>query len=147
MNPLDSIESEVTELLIQRAQIDRKLAALDDAKKVLQQVYGKPLSPIPSVEQFVEATDIGITDSVRGAFRLNSSRSMTPAQVRDTVSSHGFDLSKYKNAMATIHQVISRLVDAGEVEGPFPQGNEKLYKWKEQKLAPAPTYVRGRLAE
>lgn len=130
MNPLESIENEIAELVVERVNIDRKLAVLKDAKKVLEQVYGQPLKPIPSIEQFVEAADVGITDAVRGAFRLNAIHNLTPLQVRDVMTVHGFNLSKYTNAMAVIHQVISRLLDAQEIEGPFQQGNEKTYKWK-----------------
>jgi hypothetical protein len=128
MNPLESIEFEIVELTRQKVEIERRLVALLNAKTLLEKVY-TPLTPIPTIEQFLEAADVGITDAVRGAFRLCAERKMTATQIRDIVASHGFGLEKYRNAMATIHQVISRLVESKEVDGPFPQGNEKVFQW------------------
>lgn len=111
--------------------IDQTIQMLENALVPLRQVYAQPPQVfIPdSVAQFVEASDVGITDAVRGAYRLNADRRLTATQVRNIVASHGFDLSKYDNAMANIHQVISRLKENKEIDGPFQQGNEKSYQW------------------
>lgn len=135
MNPLESIDVELKSLVADRAAIDRKITALEEAKKTLLQVY-EQLDPVPSVERFVEPTDVGMTDAVRGAFRLNADRLLTPVQIREIVESHGFfalrkaEKGDYRNALAAIHQVISRLLAGKEIEGPFPQGNEKVYRWR-----------------
>jgi hypothetical protein len=136
MNPLESIEAELKELRAQRVEIDQKLVALEDAQKLLSQVYGPPISAARLIEQFLEGSDVGITDAVRGAYRLNADRKLAASQIRDIIAESGFDLRKYKNAMATIHQVISRLIDAEEIEGPFQQGDEKVYKWREKAALP-----------
>jgi hypothetical protein len=139
MNPLETVELKLKELITQREQIEREIAGLEEAKKILTPIYTQPTA-IPSIEELVETADVGITDAVRRALRLNAHQKLTAVQVRDAMVSQGVDLSKYKNAMATIHQVLRRLVEAKQVapsmQGAFP-GPERVFQWIE-KQAPRP---------
>ena len=49
MNPLESIDIRLKDLLSQREGIDREVTGLQEARKVLVPIYGKPLEPIPSI--------------------------------------------------------------------------------------------------
>ena len=132
MNPLESIEVRIKDLVTKREEIDRELTGLQEAKKVLTPIYGQPLQSIPSIEAFIEARDVGITDAVRGALRLNYPNRLTATQIRDVVESHGFDLKKYRNAMATIHQVLKRLVEDSKQVDASVEGDEKFFQWIER---------------
>jgi hypothetical protein len=134
MNPLESVELRLKALIALREVIDREVKGLEDAKGILKPFYEVPeISSIPSIEEFVEAGKPGITDAVRAALRTNANRKLTATQVRDVMVSQGFDLGKdkYKNAMATIHEVLRRLIDAKQVT-PSTQDNERSFQWIEK---------------
>jgi len=143
MNPLESIELRLEELLLKRGEIDREINGLQEARKLLLPVYGQSFQPIPSIEAFIGAEDVGITDAVRGALRLNSTHKLSALQIRDIMEVHGFDVAKYTNSMATIHQVLQRLVKAGQIM--FFLGNPKTYQWIEKSL-PVPGSLGATLA-
>jgi len=139
MNPLDAVEVRLNALIALRELLNREIGGLQDAQKILKPLYEmREVASIPSIEEFVEASEIGITDSVRAALRNNAGRKLTAMQVRDVMVVGGFDLSKekYKNPMATIHQVIRRLVDSGQVRS-YPQGNDRVFQWAEKPTQPA----------
>jgi hypothetical protein len=129
MNPLDSIEVRLKEIARRRAELDQESGALEEAKKILLQTYKRPASAAPSVESLIEPGDVGMTDAVRGAYRLNPDRKLAAAQIYKVIEGHGFNVSRYENAMANIHQIIGRLKESAELDGPFVQGNEKAYQW------------------
>jgi hypothetical protein len=127
MNSRDSIESEIAELLRQKSELEVRIAALRKAKRVLEKADSL-LGATSSIAVLAEGRDVGITDAIRGAFRQNPERTLTPIEVRDIISSHGFDLAGYRNAMAAIHQVISRLASRDEIR--HTQGNGMPgYRW------------------
>lgn len=129
MNPLETLEFTLTELKRKRNDLDRSIIDLENSITTLRRVYVDEGRPVPTIAQLFQPADVGITDAVRGAFRLNADRRLTALQVRDVVASHGFDLSKYSNSMATIHQVIKRLLEGQELQF-FGNGNEKTaYQW------------------
>jgi hypothetical protein len=135
MNPLNVIDEKLRAITAKREELDREIKGLQEARKILLPLYepDEAAKSIPSIEEFIEGQDVGITDAVRGALRLNSVHRLTATQIRDIVGSHGFDLGKYANAMATIHQVIQRLVKAGQVI-PVTQGAEKMFQWIERSV-------------
>jgi hypothetical protein len=135
MNPLRDIEEKLKNRFAQRDALDREICDLQEAKRLLSPYFDAPVTT--AIETSFNPPDMGITDAVREAVRLSGSRMLTAIQIRDIVASRGFDLSKYNNAMATVHQIIKRLVDSEEIEGPLPRGNEKVFRWRGEREAPA----------
>ncbi len=125
---MDAIEDAIMDLTTERTRIDLKLRVLEEARKVLSAVY-EPLGTVPSVEQFIDATDVGITDAVRGAYRHNADRTLGAGDIAEIIKASGFNLAKYKNQMSVIHQVISRLVESGELTPMDLSSGEKAYQW------------------
>src|SRR4029077_9350813 len=80
-----------------------------------------------------EIQNLGMTDAIRELFRtiLNV---MEPTTIRDTMQLSGFDFGDRQNAMANIHQVLRRLVAAGEIEHVQVKGGKPGFR-----LAPKPT--------
>jgi hypothetical protein len=56
----------------------------------------------------------GFTDTIREIFRTHPT-GLTPTKVRDKLVEAGFDLSAQSNPMASIHSVIRRLIEAGQI--------------------------------
>jgi len=57
----------------------------------------------------------GLTDAVLTAFRSAFPNPLTPVGVKDRLLNLGFPVEHYRNAMAAIHTVISRLFDARKI--------------------------------
>jgi predicted DNA-binding protein with PD1-like motif len=75
----------------------------------------------------------GLTNACRAAFRAAGPRGLTPVELRDALKRFGFRLSDYRNAMASIHAVIGRLENGGEIDNrirDIHEGrNESVYVW------------------
>jgi hypothetical protein len=70
----------------------------------------------------------GFTDNIRHLFRVHYPDPLTPTQVRDELLQAGVDLSGQSNAMASIHSVIRRLLEAEEIQR-FGAGDLGAYRW------------------
>jgi hypothetical protein len=57
---------------------------------------------------------MGMTEQIRLILGIGIARSAT--EIRDILQSGGFDLSEYSNALATIHNVLRRLVEKDEIK-------------------------------
>ena len=80
------------------------------------------------IEHFDQVHSPGLANMVRGAFG-SGKEWLTPVQVRDYLSSIGFNFEKYKaNPLASIHTTLRRMVPS-EVECKTLDG-QKLYRLK-----------------
>jgi len=100
---LDAAIAEYEALGARRREIDARLAQLAQTIGTLNRLCG-----------FVPSVPWGLTDACRLVLR-NAGVPLTPTDVRDRLASIGFDLSRYVNELASIHTVLKRLHDAGEL--------------------------------
>lgn len=70
----------------------------------------------------------GFTDSVRNVLRNVPAQALTARNVRDLLRGAGFDLSSYTNPLASIHTILKRLAERGEVVVSEIDG-EAHYRW------------------
>jgi len=78
------------------------------------------------------APDTGLTDAVRDVLKSNDPVFCSPVYIRDTLKEKGFDLSKYTNALASIHTVLKRLVRQGDAVDASRDGRT-VYRWAKKK--------------
>ncbi len=71
----------------------------------------------------------GFTDSVRKVLRANRWSAATAIAVRDMLAKAGFNLSAYTNPLASIHTILKRLAERGEVTASTNDG-QISYRWK-----------------
>lgn len=101
---LDAAVREYEDALAERARLEKRLGELQQTIGSLCRLCGlEPTVPF------------GLTDACRLILR-SANRPMTAIDVRDRLATMGFDLSRYANAMATIHTVLRRLREAGEAD-------------------------------
>ena len=74
-----------------------------------------------------EVRVLGLTDAVREALKA-SKLPRTPIEIKNWLVSRGYNLSRYENAMATLHIVLSRLRKQGEV-WPVVKNGQKAVIW------------------
>jgi hypothetical protein len=83
---------------------------------------------LQGLEQLV-ADPPGFTDSVRKVLRENPGHAATATAVRDMLAKAGFNLSAYSNPLASIHTILKRLAERGELTTSIK--NEQIhYRWK-----------------
>ncbi len=83
---------------------------------------------LQELEQLV-ADPPGFTDSVRNVLRTNPECAVTATDVRDLLAEAGFTLSAYSNPLASIHTILKRLAERGEVTTITDNG-QTYYRWK-----------------
>jgi len=82
------------------------------------------------IKQAEQSVPSGFTDNIRHLFRVHFPDGLTPVKLRDELVKAGIDLSSQSNPLASIHSVVRRLLESGEIE---PNGNVDFggYRWKQ----------------
>jgi hypothetical protein len=140
---------ELDELMTQREALDEKRDAMD--KRIIRLRKGLlGLGALCSLtsEQVREAhpelfpdsidPDTGLSDAVREVLKTSDSF-ISPVFIRDFLRDNGYEISKYKNALASIHTVLKRLRSQGEVFDSNREGRT-VYKWN-PKQNPEPEFA------
>jgi hypothetical protein len=113
---LQAAMQEQSDLFEERRRIDARLAALKGTIEGLSVLVddppAKPSATLNMSDLLVGET--GITAAIRLLLQ-QADGSLTPVQIRTELMSHGFDMSDYANAMAVIHNTLTRLERQGEV--------------------------------
>lgn len=75
----------------------------------------------------------GLTNACRTAFRAAGNKGLMPTEVRNALERLRFPTQTHKNILASIHTVIRRLEDAGEIRKAIHdrhEGQDKsVYEW------------------
>ncbi len=98
----------------------------------LQRLCGEP--------EFVEEDALGLTDAIRMAFKTEVTKmeamyglggGMSPQDVRTKMELMGYG-GRWGNLLASIHTVIKRLHEKGELEAAGNVNGRDTYRWREQ---------------
>src|SRR5579863_6339105 len=85
------------------------------------------------VEELLELDLGGLTDAVRSVFRASNNYGLTPLEVRGRLVQLYFPVTEYKNFMASLHSVLNRLKEGGEIRPAIvdrQEGrDESVYQW------------------
>jgi hypothetical protein len=100
---LDAAVREYEQLSAERADLDGRLSQLRHSIAALTKLCGYE----PSVP-------LGLTDACRLVMR-NAVVPLTALEVRDRLAAIGVDLAKYSNPLASIHTVLKRMQEGGEI--------------------------------
>ncbi|OFW07086.1 MAG: hypothetical protein A3H96_13785 [Acidobacteria bacterium RIFCSPLOWO2_02_FULL_67_36] len=87
----------------EHAALETRLAQLKQSIATLTKLCGYE----PTVQ-------LGLTDACRMVLR-NSGRPLTALEVRDRLIAVGLDMDRYSNGLASIHTVLKRLHESGEI--------------------------------
>lgn len=94
------------------------------------------LARLCSEPEFVEEDALGLTDAIRMAFKteekavsLEPSVGMSAHDIRTKMESMGYK-GRWGNLLASIHTVIKRLVEKGELEAAGHIDGRETFRWK-----------------
>lgn len=109
---LADAKAEAAKLTFQKLGIERRLAQLKATIFTLSGLIEDP----PEAEEAapLEVVDLGISEAIRKILK-DAGFSMTPAQVKARLSDAAFEIGRYVNASAVIHNTLKRLESQGEV--------------------------------
>lgn len=100
---LDAAVSEYEQVSAQHAALEGRLAQLKQSIATLSKLCGYE----PTVQ-------FGLTDACRMVLR-NAGQGLTALEIRDRLIAIGLDMDRYSNALASIHTVLKRMHEAGEL--------------------------------
>ncbi len=121
-NTINAIRQELNEKIGKRDLLNMQIMRLEANLKGL-----KSLAKQEKLNAFREKLDVGITDAVRTAMRLAGTPLSAP-QVKERLNNYGFDLHRFKNPSAVVHNTLQRMEKQGEI---IPAANGKGYDLKE----------------
>lgn len=113
---LEAARRELAELEAERAELDRRIERKKQGILGLSQLVSDDDEDAPSIMDIMRAMlgePEGLTDGCRAVLR-SANHGLTPTEVRDGLIALGYDLSGYSNIMASVHQILKRLVASGE---------------------------------
>lgn len=125
----ENIQTEIESLEIQQEDIERRLARLKQALLGLAPLAEECPVGLTGLfsESIVTAVEaMSITDAARQIFQA-ATKPLAPTEIKQQLLNMGKDLSKQKNVMASIHSLLKRLLESGEIES---TNNGLTYQWK-----------------
>lgn len=99
---LDAAVKEYERAVAERTALDDRIAQLRQTIATLTKLCG-----------FTPTVPLGLTDACRLVLR-NAGKPMSAVDVRERLTTIGFDHEKYANGLAAIHTVLKRLEESGE---------------------------------
>lgn len=123
---LREAQMQLAKLYEQRQKLDVEIA------KQQQRVSALALLA-DEIDQTFEKMALGLTAACRAAFRAAGLRGLMPTELRDSLKRMGVRVDKYSNPMASIHAVIRRLEEKGEIRKRIHDEHEgvdkSVYQW------------------
>src|SRR5438128_10459160 len=128
-NDLNQERDVLADLLRQREQLATKIA-----KQLTRVAALAALSDEgEEVGEMMENELGGLTNACRTAFRAAGNRGLMPTEVRTTLEQLRFPTRTHKNILASIHTVIRRLTEAGEIRRAIhdvhDEQDKSVYQW------------------
>jgi hypothetical protein len=96
-------------------ECDRQIAALTQTMRAIAPLVGEEPPPDVQIAPDAETPPGGMTDCVRALLK-KATEPLTASEIRESLEAIGFDMNSYSNPLATIHTVLRRLTESGEVE-------------------------------
>jgi hypothetical protein len=116
---LDAEREEINLQVVQIEQLVENLAPLADE------------APFDDVDPLIPANlgDLNLADACREILKV-SSTNLTPIQMRDILAKNDYKLDQYSNPLASIHGVLKRMAESGEIEATPHEKRGTMYRYK-----------------
>jgi hypothetical protein len=120
----DSAKRELDDLLAKQREIERRIIVLRQSLQTLATLAeseGVQIEPSTVAAYFLENSTLA--DEIRSLLKSAWPGYLRPNWIKNNLATLGHDLSKYQNPQASIHMVLKRMVESGEVtEATIPDG-------------------------
>jgi hypothetical protein len=121
-----------------KADLAARIADLGDAQQKVQLAEKEimelrqtiaALARLCGETEFVEEDALGLTDAIRAAFKATGDYPMTAQDVKLQLERMGYG-GRWGNVLASIHTVIKRLLQKGEIEAAGNINGRDTFRWK-----------------
>jgi len=137
----ETAKRELAELLTQQHKLEKRIVVV---RKAIQTFASLCESEGTSIARSQEADYLlehsSLADEIRTILSAHYPGWLPPSAVKAHLIRLGHDLSKYQNSQATIHMVLKRMYDSGEIqEVTLPEDGKKVYRRYGSKVPPPPS--------
>jgi len=125
----------LAELRAERDLLDAQLETLNQeiirfekAADVLSSIASDGIRVAMAVPTVEGIEKMGVADACREILKQNPQH-RTARGIRDSLTASGYDIEQHSNPLASIHSILKRLAQSGEVEELENEGKTR-YRWK-----------------
>jgi hypothetical protein len=127
----ESAQKEFKALLDAARQTEKRLLVVRKSIQTLRELCeseGVEVEPSEEAADMLENSTLA--EEIRTILKARHPARLRPNEVKNELVKLGHDLSAYQNPQATIHMVLKRMVESGEVvETISPEDGKKSYQW------------------
>src|ERR1700740_634951 len=127
----DSAKQELADLLSKQQEAERRIVLLRQSLQTLAglcESEGVEFSPSREASYLLEQSTLA--DEIRTILKAASPEFLRPRHIKFALERLGHDLTEYQNPQATIHMVLKRMAESGEVqEKALPHDGKKTYRF------------------
>lgn len=107
---IETVRLELVKLLGEREHIDKRILNLRQILSGFESLADDEEAPVNEAAVAAIGKALGITDAIRHVLQSQFPRPMAPREVRDELLRLGANLRPLSNQMASIHNILKRLV-------------------------------------
>jgi hypothetical protein len=126
----ESAKQELADLLAKQQEVERRMVLVRQSLQTLAglcESEGVQFNPSAEASYLLEQSSLA--DEIRTVLKAASPDFLRPNQVKCALERLGHDLTEYQNSQATIHMVLKRMAESGEVqENTDSQDGKKTYR-------------------
>jgi hypothetical protein len=116
-NAYETSRRELADLLALQERVEKRLVVVRQTVKTLAELCE---SEGVTIESSAEANYLlensSLADEIRRILAANYDKGFRPSDIRDELKRLGHHLSQYQNPQSTIHMVLKRMVESGDVK-------------------------------
>jgi hypothetical protein len=126
----DVIDAAQADIDLKRETVEKRILQLQQTIASLSELTGETVfSKALSRSLHGKIDNLKLADALRKVLQ-SANKYWTPIEVRDALLLQSYDLSGYTNALASIHAVLKRLHESGEVARIASADGKAMYRWK-----------------
>ena len=126
----ESAKQELADLLTKQQEVQKRIVLVRQSLQTLAglcESEGVQLDPSAEASYLLENTTLA--DEIRTILKAASPEFLRPRHIKFALERLGHDLTQYQNPQATIHMVLKRMAESGEVqEDTIPRDGKKTYR-------------------
>ncbi len=111
LNAIAAMSQELTQKICDRDVLNVRIMELEKNIRNLRSSFMTNIL----AEEGRQLTAVGLTEAIRTVLRRSGSKALSAADVKDTLNVLGFDLKKFQNPSAVVHNTLIRMAKSGEI--------------------------------
>jgi hypothetical protein len=126
----ETAKKELSDLIVRHKEIEKRIVVVRQFLQTMASMCesgGMQVDPSPEASYLLKHSTLA--DEIRAILKSLWPSYLRPHTIKSDLERLGHDLTKYQNSQATIHMVLKRMTESGEVqEGRAPENGRKAYR-------------------